>query len=252
MEKNKAIFSEFIRVYKNNPCLWDPKHPGFKSVSAKHSAYEQLLYVMKKFDPSNTEIDHDTVKKKINSMRACFRRDYRKVRLSGYQYKPQLWYYDLLLFVNESKSVKDEFFIKQFKSLPKEEPESEVEISYMDMRESQSSHDEVEIEDIYEANVIEEHLEDDYELQVTSQQQQQQQQHAEIITVQEDHRTDSEEKDDECSVFGKHIGMELQLMSERQRIIAKKLLSDIAYYGRLERLTEYTEIKCTKGPEAKE
>lgn len=59
----------------------------------------------------------------------------------------------------------------------------------------------------------------------------------------------STENEDECSTFGKHIAFELQQMSERQRIIAKKLFSDVAYYGRLERLTEFTEISSTKKPE---
>lgn len=85
MERNKTIFTEFISIYKHNPCLWDPKHTNYKSQIAKKVAYEQLLAVMKKFDPTNPDNTIEAVKKKINSMRASFRRDYRKVGLvKGY------------------------------------------------------------------------------------------------------------------------------------------------------------------------
>lgn len=83
MERNKRIFTEFINTYKHNPCLWDRKHEDYKRQAAKKAAYEQLLAVMNKFDPTNPENTTEAVKKKINSMRASFRRDFRKVRFES-------------------------------------------------------------------------------------------------------------------------------------------------------------------------
>lgn len=114
-----------------------------------------------------------------------------------------------------------------------------TEFTYLDV----SSSPNMQEEELYETNDIEEHLEETYfsqgDTQITEV-------HIEEPTSHVEERF--LEKDEECSTFGKHIAFELQLMTERQRIIAKKLLSDIAYYGRLERLTENTEITSTKKP----
>ncbi|XP_063700455.1 uncharacterized protein LOC134830803 [Culicoides brevitarsis] len=231
MERNKPIFLEFIKIYKNNPCLWDPKDPNYKSREGKKSAYEQLLAVMKKFDPTNPENNIEAVKRKINSMRACFRRDYRKVLNSGNKYKPNLWYYDQLLFV-KNYCMKDDFRALYAKRRALLEGTSDTDCSYIEQDEnSQSMEDADDEEEIYEVTEIEEHLDESTE-----------------VDTKNDKNENSNEKEDDCTTFGKHIGIELQLMTERQRIIAKKLLSDVAYYGRLERLTEFTEITSTKKP----
>lgn len=108
--------------------------------------------------------------------------------------------------------------------------------TYLDVPGSQNNQD----EEIFE---IEEHLDEDYYTQSDDQ--------ITEVRVAPAKLHDEErvfEIDDECSTFGKHLALELQLMTERQRIIAKKLLSDVSYYGRLERLTERTEISYTKKP----
>lgn len=185
-----------------------------------------------------------------------------------------MWYFDQLLFVKNycSKDDLKESFVKQRK---KELNGQETEFTFLevsatpnrkyDMKESFSNKtkgdedmqeteftylevtnsSDIEDEEMYEANEVEEHLEEtlyrNEDTEVTEV-------HIEPDPVAEE----KVDKEDECTTFGKHIAFELQLMSERQKIIAKKLLSDIAYYGRLDRLTEHTEISCTKRPGAKE
>lgn len=98
MERNKRLFTQFINIYKHNPCLWDPKHPNFKSQVAKREAYEQLLAVMKEFDPTNPENTTEAVKKKINSMRASFRRDFKKVSFVRFESGSSLIEIDIFMF----------------------------------------------------------------------------------------------------------------------------------------------------------
>lgn len=134
----------------------------------------------------------------------------------------------------------DDEATEPFSSKRKREEDSSEDITYLEVPDSPNIQD----EPIYETHELEEYLDDECYAQNNS-----------IITEVhvEESKTHVEEKttekDDECSVFGKQIGLELQLMTPRQRIIAKKLLSDVAYYGRLERLTEHTEITCAKAPE---
>lgn len=45
-------------------------------------------------------------------------------------------------------------------------------------------------------------------------------------------------EDDECDIIGKRFAMQLRGMKESQMFLAEKIISDVMYYGRMDKLTE--------------
>jgi len=45
-------------------------------------------------------------------------------------------------------------------------------------------------------------------------------------------------EDDECDIIGKRFAMQLRGMKENQMVLAEKIISDVMYYGRMDKLTE--------------
>lgn len=95
--------SEFIELYKNEPCLWQNKSKEYHDRDKKSAAYKILLEKMKEIDTTATI---DTVKNKINTMRCTFKKELLKVKSSQKSgsgtddiYVPKLWYYNLLTFI---------------------------------------------------------------------------------------------------------------------------------------------------------
>ncbi|KAK3892233.1 hypothetical protein Pcinc_003854 [Petrolisthes cinctipes] len=93
-----------------------PKRPKIKSKEysdreAKAAAYSVLIEKLKQKD---TSANRETVTKKINAMRSSFRKEVKKVtasRRSGAAaddiYQPRLWYYNLLLFLQDQEVGRD-------------------------------------------------------------------------------------------------------------------------------------------------
>ncbi|XP_071448244.1 uncharacterized protein [Hetaerina americana] len=105
---SKRFVRDFIETYRSLPALWKVRSKEYTDRGAKKEAYEKLATKLKEVD---SNADRDTVKRKINSMRTTFRKEWRKVQSSRRSgglgesvYKPTLWYYDLLLFLNEQES----------------------------------------------------------------------------------------------------------------------------------------------------
>ncbi|KAK2580359.1 hypothetical protein KPH14_010603 [Odynerus spinipes] len=99
------FLTEFIQLYRALPCLWQVRCKGYKDRLLRNRAYDVLAQKLREV---NESADRDTVIRKINTLRTAFRREYKKVLRSQYtveepqeQYKPSLWYYDLLKFVTE-------------------------------------------------------------------------------------------------------------------------------------------------------
>ncbi|KAL7738286.1 hypothetical protein ACLKA6_006617 [Drosophila palustris] len=67
----------------------------------RNKAWEVLLSKYHEEDPDAAVED---VKKKINSLRASYRRELRKIALSETYYKPQIWYFDELDFLRQQET----------------------------------------------------------------------------------------------------------------------------------------------------
>nr|XP_022904816.1 uncharacterized protein LOC111416925 [Onthophagus taurus]XP_022910276.1 uncharacterized protein LOC111421364 [Onthophagus taurus] len=105
VRKQEDVMRDFISVYQKNSCLWKVKSAEYMDRNKKDEGYQLLVEVFKQINPA---ANIDLVKKKINSMRSCFRKEYKKViesKKSGAGsediYTPSLWYFDLLMFLKD-------------------------------------------------------------------------------------------------------------------------------------------------------
>ncbi|XP_031328990.1 uncharacterized protein LOC116160017 [Photinus pyralis] len=104
---NKEFITEFIEVYRQHPALWKIKSSEYINKNLKNLGYTALMEVCKKF---NIPQSRDIVQKKIQSLRSTFRKEYKKVensirsgRGSDEVYTPNLWYFDLLMFIKDQE-----------------------------------------------------------------------------------------------------------------------------------------------------
>ncbi|KAL2745751.1 hypothetical protein V1477_006142, partial [Vespula maculifrons] len=102
------FLAEFIQLYRAQPCLWQLRCKGYKDRLLRSRAYDVLAQKLREV---NETADRNTVIRKINTLRTAFRREYNKVKSSQSatgdqqnQYKSSLWYYDLLKFVAEQNN----------------------------------------------------------------------------------------------------------------------------------------------------
>lgn len=105
--KHEEILKEFIELYRARPCLWKIKSKDYSNKILKEDAYGALIEKLKEI---NEEAQKDDVIKKINSLRSCFRKEFKRMmdsKKSGASsddiYKPKLWYFELLLFLKDQE-----------------------------------------------------------------------------------------------------------------------------------------------------
>lgn len=118
----RRLLKKFILMYKELPCLWDRHCDTYKHKQKRHEAVTRLTELVQEHDPTATRVH---VLRKIESLRACVRREHKRVRDSRRKatsrdeiYKPHLWYYDLFSFV----LTDGEPYQYNFPKKPEEEP----------------------------------------------------------------------------------------------------------------------------------
>lgn len=99
---------ELIGVYQGLPELWKVKTKDYSDRDKKDAAYDTLLIKYNEWYPEATK---DDLKKKLNSMRTCFRRELKKLSDSQKSgagaddvYEPSLWYFDALIFLKDQET----------------------------------------------------------------------------------------------------------------------------------------------------
>ncbi|KAL4704253.1 hypothetical protein ACJJTC_016271 [Scirpophaga incertulas] len=104
----RNLIKRFILCYHDLPILWNRTHPHYKDRQKRHEAITTLTDLLKEYDPTAT---HGHVFRKIESLRACVRREHRKVVESRRKattpeqiYTPTLWYYNIFSFAFENSS----------------------------------------------------------------------------------------------------------------------------------------------------
>ncbi|VVD05954.1 unnamed protein product [Leptidea sinapis] len=104
-QTNREWLEEFIELYRSEPCLWNIKGKEYHNRDLKRSAYTKLVVKLKTVDP---RADKGAVVKKINNIRSTYKKERKKIADSkksgaGTQevYKPKLWYYSMLLFLDD-------------------------------------------------------------------------------------------------------------------------------------------------------
>ncbi|XP_022216049.1 uncharacterized protein LOC111070057 isoform X2 [Drosophila obscura] len=92
----KEVMEEFISCYRHFAALWDSSSSDYLSKTKKEPGYMELLKILRRI---NGECTVQDVKRKINSLRCCYRREIKKVQSSKYNYRPRLWWFNLMDFL---------------------------------------------------------------------------------------------------------------------------------------------------------
>lgn len=77
VSNEKRAIIELLELYKDFPCLWNTTHSLYCNKDARNQAFEILLEKWKTYYPVATITD---IKKKIEHLRAAYRRERNKVR----------------------------------------------------------------------------------------------------------------------------------------------------------------------------
>ncbi|XP_033243393.1 uncharacterized protein LOC108165467 isoform X4 [Drosophila miranda] len=92
----KEVMEEFISCYRHFAALWDSSSSDYLSKTKKEPGYKELLKILRRINGDCTVQD---VKRKINSLRCCYRRVLKKMQSSKYNYRPRLWWFNQMEFL---------------------------------------------------------------------------------------------------------------------------------------------------------
>ncbi|XP_011193938.2 uncharacterized protein LOC105219455 [Zeugodacus cucurbitae] len=96
------FWKDFIKIYEESPALWDPRSMAYKKPYLKREAYTKLRDKLREIDP-NVQIDY--VKRRINGLRSCYRRELRRIQDSKRKgdnlYRPTLFYFKEMNFLDD-------------------------------------------------------------------------------------------------------------------------------------------------------
>ncbi|XP_049867003.1 uncharacterized protein LOC126367503 [Pectinophora gossypiella] len=227
MSLEKRVLTEIIHLYREFPCLWDNRQVLYSNKEAREQAYEVLLEKYRVLQEDATILD---LKKRIENMRCCYRREHKKVLLSRVngddpEHLPQLWYYELMFFLND---VMD---FSRLESIPRENSDETLKLEFDDsppkirvkkrkaismstiyLPEQQDSDEDV---DHADSDVMPLNPDNN---------------HNSLTTLNVNGVTESE-------AFGTTVGLQLKELDPMQRVISEKLISDIIFNARLNRLS---------------
>lgn len=210
------IMKKFIECYRDNIALWRVGSKEYQNRTQKAKAYEKLIDVIKDRYP---EADKDFVVRKINSLRSCFRKEYKKVVKSRREftnpedvYKPSLWYYDLLLFTADCKDWKEQ-------TEPEEAYEYEVEIK----KENNKTYETSSADPLELCLPLYKPINKSSENEITVAQYETQ-------------------KEDEYDAYGITVAAKLRKMTEHQRLFSENLINQILFKGMFNKLSENTVL----------
>ncbi|XP_037726850.1 uncharacterized protein LOC119557914 isoform X2 [Drosophila subpulchrella] len=103
------VMEEFISCYRHFTALWDSSSPDYLSKQKKEPGYQELLKILRRVNGGCSVQD---VKRKINSIRCCYRREIKKVQASTVGYKPRLWWYHLMDFLKPVLNIQSPVRVK--------------------------------------------------------------------------------------------------------------------------------------------
>ncbi|CAL1672229.1 unnamed protein product [Lasius platythorax] len=108
---SKENLNAIIELYRSKPCLWKIKSTEYLNRIEKEKAWDELLKKFKEFDREATK---NSIMKKMNSLKNCWRKENKKVRNSVKSgagedeiYQPKLWYFDLLHFLDDQETPRE-------------------------------------------------------------------------------------------------------------------------------------------------
>ncbi|XP_049701134.2 uncharacterized protein LOC126055551 [Helicoverpa armigera] len=239
----RKLIKEFITLYQNLPCLWDKYCISYKMKYKRREAITKLTELVQEYDPAATRVH---VMRKIESLRACVRREHKRVLHSrkvaesdAEVYKPHLWYYDLFSFIFRAEEVGGEYDSND-KSKPSA---SSPQYTIVDSEPEEEEED----DDIQEDDGRFDATRDDYSSPAFSIS-------SNIVEVPEStcaskrfleddkNKRHCTEVDDEYDAIGVNVAAKLRNLPGNMRILAEKLINDVLYQAQTNGLTNSTFI----------
>lgn len=229
------LWKDIIEMYKNMPFLWDRNHSKYSVQSIRRKGYKALLDKYLEFDKTATVY---VLKRKIDSMRNSYRRELKKVLASrkegsdSEEHVPELWYFDLLSFLDDHLLSR-----KRVKSSSDDQYAENEENSDSNTTNEKSFWENVEYLEDFTNEDNSSTLESEPDVK-----------HFKFneSDVTENVQDVSNVLDDDWTVIGKAIGVQIKNLDTKQSAIAQKLISDILFYAKLGKLSEESLIFVNK------
>ncbi|XP_054744339.1 uncharacterized protein LOC129248746 [Anastrepha obliqua] len=225
MARNKPnqIISDFIEMYRSEPCLWQVKSHDYHDRMKRDDAYTKLAKKLDEIEPGATK---KSVINKVSSLRSAFRKEKKKVEASKKSgssadsiYKPALWYYDLFDFLQDQDTPKT-----SISNLDSEGEEESIdnslpveEIMNADVEDSISK-----TADIQDVSTIQTKLPIISRPGTGKRKKINDDLTAEVLTTVRDHFKTPPEQFDRYDLLGKSIAVKLRGLEKRQALMAEK------------------------------
>nr|XP_021208495.1 uncharacterized protein LOC110386467 isoform X1 [Bombyx mori] len=226
----QKILKKFILLYKDLPCLWDKECPAYKIKMKRHDAITKMTELVQEYDPSATRVH---ILRKIESLRACVRREYKRVQESRRKanceeevYVPNLWYYDLLSFIFKNEAPEP-----ARSPIPTAETEEEEDddCQVFDSQSVDYSNDFNETGNMVEADDVSTISKRYLTFEPES-------------TTSKVKRQFTEVEDEYDAIAGINVAAKLRYLPNNMRVLAEKLINDVLFQAQTNSLTSTTAI----------
>ncbi|XP_017021173.1 uncharacterized protein [Drosophila kikkawai] len=221
--RDRKFWTEFLLLYRSLPAVWQIQNPDYGCRELKTAGYEQLVRKLREVEP---DANRTTVVRKINSFRTNFRRDLRRrdqCSAMGEHFTSTLWYFDILSFLEDQDTGARSHRLKEqrckgsrFSS--KEEDGDELTQSPQKVIKEEFILSPVSCRSPTQSVALENNL------ALSS--------FSEIP----EGKSSSFPRLSETEALSQAWGHQFEELSHGQRTIARKLISDILYYGCMEQL----------------
>ncbi|KAL0870060.1 hypothetical protein ABMA27_006222 [Loxostege sticticalis] len=231
----RKLLKRFIQLYKDLPCLWDKNCFAYKHKQKRHDAISKLTQLVQEYDPTATRVH---VLRKIESLRACVRREHKRVVDSRRKatcpeeiYVPTLWYYDSFSFFYgddaDNTPVKlDALSPEQTVELTEDDEDETTEDDEATYSQQPYSSDYNHLVEVPDSPSISKRLcfEDDQN---------------------KTNKRQCTEIDDEYDAIGINVAAKLRALPSNMRILAEKLINDVLFQAQVNGLSPDTVISTT-------
>ncbi|KAH8259516.1 hypothetical protein KR026_005816 [Drosophila bipectinata] len=223
--RDRKFWTEFLQLYRSLPAVWQTRSPEYSIRSLKTAGYESLVQKLREVEP---EANRLLVVKKINSFRTNFRRDVRRrdqCLAKGQPFQSTLWYFEILGFLEGQDGDK-----RGFKTEDLAETKNSSPTILQETNEKNSLTGElVPQKQPYKAIKEEPLLSNDSCPSMDN--------NLPILPQNLDQKLNPcFLKPNEFEALAQTWSNQFQELSYNQRILARKLISDILYHGCMERL----------------
>ncbi|XP_068250796.1 anti-sigma-I factor RsgI5-like [Palaemon carinicauda] len=236
------FLSDFIEIYRNEPCLWFIKSKDYSNREVRNAAYGKLVNKLQEIDPSANK---DTVVKKINNL-SSYNKELKKVQASKSLWSGSDSIYTPKLYFHLMHFIKDQ------------NVESEPSVSNMSLNTHEINEEQSQEDDLTEKREIQH--EDDSSLlpsRHTTSVLPAPPKRPRSVQGKADNVLDLVTKrmeappNSEYDVFGMYVAKRLQslhLANLGMYPVVKKLINDAIFEGEMGTLTPYSRIAQNQAP----